>query len=209
MGFAAYRGATGCGDGPTGGAIDLQTTLVGQWSPQGAYSLGIYACRRVVGSTAWSVHAEGRALDLGVRGGQAQLVGDEVLEQLLQAHDEALQRVIWDRKTFDLLTPLGRPYTGRDPHTGHLHIELSWAAARGEIPLGLPLDQEEDEDPMPNLIVAFRGAQWCVSPDLTARVGLASGVDVQALLKINGGRSYVPSTLSEALMLRIPEVSAL
>lgn len=207
MGFAAAVGASGCGPGPTRGAVDLQTQAL-QARP-GLISLGIYACRRIGGAgSAWSLHAEGRAIDLGIGSGGYAL-GDLVLGDLRGLADNVLQRVIWDRRTFDLVSPWGRPYTGRDPHTGHLHVELSWPAARGDLMIEYPQLLEEEEETMPILLVAYHGAMWAVSPDLTSRVGLAQSVDVEQLAKINGGRTYLSADLSDGLMARIPEVSAL
>jgi len=206
MGFAAAVGAIGCATGPSVGAVELQEQLVSSFGPLGCFSLGIYVCRRQGGpESPWSLHAEGRAIDLGVREDSSP-VGYEVLEDLTGLADGTLQRVIWDRRIYDLVSPDGRPYDGVSPHVDHLHIELSWPAARGEMPIALPTDDGDEDDPMPMLIVAWRGAQWCVSPDLTSRVGLAQSTDVSALLRVNGGRSYTPATLSEALMERIPEV---
>lgn len=206
MGFAAAVGALGCQAGPSSGAVELQRQLLELFGHRHCYALGIYNCRRQAGpASPWSLHAEGRAIDLGVRAGYRD-VGDEVLHDLRALADGVLQRIIWFRKVYDLAAPEGRPYAGPNPHEDHLHIELSWPAARGEMTIALPDDTDSEDEPMPNLIVAYKGAQWCVSPDLSTRVGLPQSTDVTTLLRVNAGRSYVPAVLSESLMQRIPEV---
>lgn len=204
MGFAAWVAPTGCTGGPAVGAVDLQNQLADAYGPKEAFSLGIYNCRRVgAPGSPWSVHAEGRAVDLGVLDHSGDL-GYAILRALEGLPDDVLQRVIWDRTTYDLASPRGRPYVGRSPHIDHLHIELSWPAARGIIPFQLLRDDDLEDEPMPMLIAAWRGAQWVVSPDLSGKVGLASSDDVRALLAAGGGRVYVPATLTEALMAKIP-----
>lgn len=207
MDFAPAVPARGCVGGPQDGAVDLQTHAT-QANPA-LVPLGIYACRRVGGApTTWSVHAEGRAVDLGTGdGGQA--LGLEVLASLLQVGDQVLQRIIYWHTIYDLLSPGGRAYNGANPHTDHLHVELSWPAARREISIDWPEQLDDEEDPMPILLVAYHGAMWAVRPDLTARVGLSQSTDVTALSRINGGRTYQAATLTAGLMDRIPEVSAL
>jgi peptidoglycan hydrolase-like protein with peptidoglycan-binding domain len=40
-----------------------------------------------------------------------------------------IQTVIWDRRIWSRRSPNGRAYTGVNPHTDHLHIELNRSAA--------------------------------------------------------------------------------
>lgn len=209
MGFAPAIGARGCADGPQSGAVDLQGRILSRFGPRGAFPLGIFNCRRIGGpDSPWSLHAEGRAIDVGIPGVSGEL-GDQLVGELLRSTDLALQRLLWSGECFDLVSPEGRPITSGSMHEDHVHAELSWPCARGEIVCVLPDDDDPEEDAMPVLIVAYRGAQWAVSPDLTTRVGLSQSVDVQALTRLNGGRSYVSAVLSESLMARIPPVSAL
>jgi Putative peptidoglycan binding domain len=41
-----------------------------------------------------------------------------------------LQCIIYDRTIWSARSPDGRPYEGVNPHYDHLHIELTWQAAR-------------------------------------------------------------------------------
>jgi hypothetical protein len=97
---------------------------------QGARNYGIYNCRSVRGSTNRSVHGEGRALDVGFSG-----VGNPAGTRLVQAllpHVGTLgiQMIIWNRRIYSARYPRGAAYTGVNPHTDHVHIELTWDAAR-------------------------------------------------------------------------------
>ena len=130
MDWAPHVAAAGCGAGPTPGALALQAWLLDTYGRRGAVTGGgIYNCRRVLGSQSWSLHAEGRALDLMVTPGWVP-VGDQVLAQLGQFGLElGLQRIIWWHQVYDHESPGGRDYYGTSPHTDHLHIELTWPAA--------------------------------------------------------------------------------
>lgn len=81
------------------------------------------------------IHEEGRALDVMVRGA----LGDEIANWLaLHARELGLQYIIWDRVELSALPvgPAWEPYEGvtqwgtpRDPHTNHIHVEISPAYA--------------------------------------------------------------------------------
>jgi hypothetical protein len=209
MTFAYADPAGHCTSGPAPGAVDLANTLLHRWGPFGATSLGIFACRKIAGTDTWSVHAEGRAFDLGIPPDSRPELGDAVLRELLRAPDELLQRVIWWGQVYDRQTPGGRPLGGGNPHEDHLHIEIPWEHADGltsaEI-AALLGETERERDPTVHLIVAYHGAQWIVAGDLTSRVGLADGADVRTLDAVGGGAFYIPAVLSTALMDKIPEV---
>lgn len=155
MGFAPSVGATGCRGGPSAGAVALLAEIIEAWGPEGVRSLGIYNCRKIAGSDEWSIHSEGRAVDLGVSGVHADVPG-QILGCLLGAGNGVLQRIIWDHRVYDIQTPAGREYGGSNPHTDHLHVELSWAAARQEIPLELQLDDQEDDIDVDDVRQAMR-----------------------------------------------------
>lgn len=211
MGFSRADAARGCAEGPQRGTVDLANTMLHRWGPLGATSLGIFNCRKIAGTETWSVHAEGRAFDLGIPVGSRPELGDAVVRELLRAPDQLLQRVIWFGRVWDLASPDGRGYGGPNSHVDHVHMESSWASAPGlsaeQIAqlLGEPLIDKDETVP---LIVAFNGAQWIVAPDLSSRVGLASSDDVRTLLALDGGRLYRPAVLTTALMMKIPEVRA-
>lgn len=211
MTFAQLDRAVGCTAGPTNGAVDLANTLLHRWSPFGAYTLGIFNCRKIAGTDEWSVHSEGRAFDLGIPESSRPELGDAVLRELLAVPDELLQRVLWWGQNYDRQTPLGRPITRGDRHETHLHIEIPWKTADGLTSAQIAQllgESERERDPTVNLIVAYKGAQWIVAGDLTSRVGLADGTDVRTLDAVGGGGFYIPAVLSASLMDKIPEVRA-
>lgn len=100
------------------------------------------------------LHEDGRALDVMLRPGQA-AIGDEIASWLV-SHADAIgaQYVIWDRYEWSAAPfgPAWEPYDTsadrdrwgrrRDPHTDHVHVELSpaWSSdrARMRAALGLP-----------------------------------------------------------------------
>lgn len=94
------------------------------WRARGLRSDGIYNRRPVRGSTSvWSLHAVGRAVDLGVPAGQKGLdLGNEIAVRCIAHHDAlGIGEVIWNRHRWS--TEHGYvPYDGLDPHTSHVHI---------------------------------------------------------------------------------------
>jgi len=99
----------------------------------GSRNLGIVNCRPVRGGKADSLHSEGRASDLGhlVRIPAEGAAGDRLAALLVQnAHALGVQCVIWNRRIWSSSRPTWRPYGGPNPHTDHLHVELTWAGAR-------------------------------------------------------------------------------
>lgn len=129
--WASWQGADDCTDGPTSGARHLLAYLAESW-PQGS-SMGIYNCRSVVGGSTTSLHGEGRAVDWGMpmHRGRGTRVGRSIVDAL-GAHGRRLgiQAVIYDREIWSEKSPDGRYYGGQHPHYDHLHIELTWEAAR-------------------------------------------------------------------------------
>jgi len=127
-----YERAVSCTTGPQTGAKALMAWVLGAFGPKGATNLGIFNCRPIRGTNnTTSLHGEGRACDFGFP------VGDpdgDVLQQLLLDHSEELgiqciiyERHIWSGAHWDEGL---RPYGGTNPHIDHLHVELSWNAAR-------------------------------------------------------------------------------
>ena len=127
-----YQGATGCLPDAQPGARALMAWWLARFGGRGAINSGILNCRPVVGGTARSLHSEGRAADLGVRPINA-AYGHEAAS-LLHAHSGELgiQCVIWSRGIWSGSQPNAgfRLYKGQNPHLDHLHVELSWPAAR-------------------------------------------------------------------------------
>lgn len=119
-----------CSGGPQPGATALMNWCLTNY--QTSRNLGIYNCRTVRGSTAPSMHGEGRAIDVGfpVAGGKAHADGHRLLEDLAKKAGElGLQCIIWDRRIFSARSPRGRRYSGANPHIDHLHVELTRGSA--------------------------------------------------------------------------------
>jgi hypothetical protein len=96
-------------------------------------NLGIYACRDIKGTHVRSAHAEGRALDVGLRAhipGE-KFIGDQLFRVLINsAPKSGIDNVIWNRQIWSVSHGGPRPWIGhyksgglKNPHTDHLHIE--------------------------------------------------------------------------------------
>lgn len=160
----------------------------------GGHSMGIYACRDVRGGQGLSLHAEGRAYDHAPRSGDLG-EGYAVLNAVAEAADSlGIQRVIWDQVIYDEGSPDGRPYYGSDPHTTHLHIEQTRAAAASldsatarqalggttfdlEGPMLLLRRRDDPEDTMRWLLLngtRFRLEGWAISVQPLIDAGVPS-----------------------------------
>jgi hypothetical protein len=127
-----YQPAKACTDGPTPGALALMSWLIAIYGSRGGKNLGIFNCRTVRGGTTTSLHGEGRALDFGINPHGARY-GTELAEQLRANSAElGVQCIIWNRRIWSGSYPQAgwRTYSGVNPHVDHLHVELSWDAAR-------------------------------------------------------------------------------
>lgn len=128
MNWATWEKAVRCSGRPEPGALALLSWLQERW-PVG-WSGGIYNCRPVRGQKSMSIHAEGRAVDF-MMPGASHPQGIEIVRELgARGRELGVQSVIWDRRIWSARSPEGRAYTGVNPHTDHLHIELTRAAGR-------------------------------------------------------------------------------
>ena len=115
----------------------------------------IYNCRRVRGGRSNSVHGDGRAVDIFIptrRGGVADNAkGDRIANWLAtNAAYIGIQYIIWDRTSFKgSREAQSKCYTGAHPHNDHIHVELTWAAAREETPF-FRQDQRASPAPAPS-----------------------------------------------------------
>ena len=117
------------------GAAALMAWCLHESGCKGARNLGIYNCRAIRGSHNRSIHGDGRAIDVGFPG-HSNPEGWKLVERLLPHVGKlGIQRIIWARRIWDAKAPAGRHYSGAADHFDHVHIELTWAAARG---LNLP-----------------------------------------------------------------------
>lgn len=107
---------------------------------------GVYGCynpRRIAGSRAWSLHAEGRALDVGV-GASANALGWQLACELVQ--DRIIygtMRVMWDKHIWSIERPTDwrRLGASSQQHTDHLHIEQYWRAAQRPVTVSNDLER--------------------------------------------------------------------
>ena len=129
MGFPTWQPASRCIGSATPGAQALMRWIIETYGTKGAGNWGIYNCRTVRGGSDTSIHAEGRALDVGFPIGDAD--GDQLRNRLLARVGRlGIQAIIYERRIYSALSPEGRPYTGVAPHFDHLHIELTREAAQ-------------------------------------------------------------------------------
>lgn len=101
----------------------------------GIGDLGIYNCRATRGGGSLSTHGEGRGWDAkcNATSKSGLALGNRLAAWLvLHAQELGIQRVIWNRRQWDSKTRTWRKYSGRSPHTDHLHIELCWKSARDQ-----------------------------------------------------------------------------
>jgi hypothetical protein len=96
-------------------------------------NLGIFVCRNIKGTNVRSAHAEGRALDIGLRADlpAEKFVGDQLFRTLIDsARRSGIDNVIWNRQIWSISLGGPRPWIGhyksgalKNPHTDHLHVE--------------------------------------------------------------------------------------
>ncbi len=127
-----YQPAGPCTQGPQPGATALMAWWLNGFAARGAVNTGIFNCRVIAGSSVPSLHGEGRAADLGVRPFDADYGHD--VASLLHANSAeiGIQCIIWSRRIWSGAQPHAgfRQYRGSSPHVDHLHVELTWPAAR-------------------------------------------------------------------------------
>lgn len=130
--FAGYAGAKSCTSGPQTGARGFMSWYLAKYSDLGGQNSGIFHCRMVRGSSSTtSLHGEGRAVDLGIKFARSEFA--ILAEQLRKhSHELGIQCIIYDRRIFSggSQTQGWKKYTGVNPHTDHLHVEMAWWAAR-------------------------------------------------------------------------------
>jgi len=94
-----------------------------------------YGCwnpRRIKGSSSWSLHAEGRAIDVHVPANMKNLGWELGCELSNRRQVYGVQRVIWDGHIWSIEQPRGWREllaSTKDKHRDHLHIEQWWADA--------------------------------------------------------------------------------
>jgi hypothetical protein len=133
--------ASNC-SGPTGspllpGTLSLANYIETTWPDVGTVSKTV-VCRSIRGGTQTSVHGIGRAIDVGIGDendfeaptSEELALGNEIRNVLINnAETLGLQRIIWNNQTWSSSQGGWSPYTGTNPHHGHLHIEVNIEAA--------------------------------------------------------------------------------
>jgi hypothetical protein len=128
-GVGTYDGVAGerCSGGLKPGSKQLGSMLDGRFVSEITRWDG-YACRaNTANRRQLSVHAVGRALDLFTR------KGDPVANYLItNSNVLGVQMVIWNRTVWRITASGARSkaYTGPNPHTDHVHVELTREAAK-------------------------------------------------------------------------------
>lgn len=119
------------------------------------YELGCYNPRNVRGSSSSrSLHAEGRAIDVGVPWGFKAIGDDLAALCILHSEEIQVQEVVYYRRIWSSTRPYWHAYDGENPHTDHVHIGLNWDGALGhaqyfnkDLEL-LPVPIKKEEPPM-------------------------------------------------------------
>jgi hypothetical protein len=153
-----------CSGSAQPGAVALRDALMPRF--QGCFDVGIYNCRGSSAGGSLSTHAEGRAWDAGFPG-ECHSNGFALATFLIaNAAHLGVQRIIWCRKNWGGIDSQGNfkdywvPYGGPHPHTDHLHIELTWHAAKTLTRQAIELlfaQQQQEEEGMQKVMKASWG----------------------------------------------------
>jgi len=114
--------------GPRPGTQALLDVILFLWAKSKVTNVGIYNRRSVRGGSSWSLHAVGRAMDVGV----PNIGVGTLIATFLTTGDNAkgcgICEVIFNRRRWTAETGW-LPYHGEDPHTAHIHIGQTIRAA--------------------------------------------------------------------------------
>ncbi len=136
--YSPYQGQSTCNPAPKVGTLALSKLVMAAY--RGTGSSGI---ARDCSIGARSEHKEGRAWDWTVSYANARqraqaadfvhwlFATDVYGNRFAEARRLGVMYVIWNHKIWSAAQASAgwRKYTGADPHTGHMHISLSWAGA--------------------------------------------------------------------------------
>jgi hypothetical protein len=135
-----------CLGGFSSGAKDLGTMLSARFASAIRRNEG-YACRaNTANANQLSMHAMGRAVDVMMadvsNSARGQAAGKRIADYLLLNADLlGAQYIIWNRTKCNMSQRSCGRYSGPNPHTDHIHVELTEAAGAGNAPFyqGTPL----------------------------------------------------------------------
>jgi hypothetical protein len=121
--------ATGCQTGTIALARAVRTVFPELESLTTVY--GCYSRRYIRGTTTWSIHAEGRAFDVGVPDQCGETGWQLACELVARRTLYGVQRVMWDGHIWSVESPSAwRSLSPRtDQHRSHVHVEQYRAAA--------------------------------------------------------------------------------
>lgn len=123
-----------CASGATPGARELLRAVLEHPDFEAGRSGGIFACRSVRGASAPSVHGNGRAVDLMFPGAghpQGTALKNLLVKTGRNRPDLGIQFIIWNRRKYGCVDGfVERAYGGQNPHTDHVHVELTKAASK-------------------------------------------------------------------------------
>lgn len=127
---AAEPRAKGCQPGTAALGYAIAEAYPELTCMRGAY--GCYNLRRIAGTTWWSLHAEGRAVDVGVPPELAELGWTLACDIVARRRLYGTMRVMWDGHIWSLEQgadwhPLRLQ---SNQHRDHVHIEQYWFAAQ-------------------------------------------------------------------------------
>jgi hypothetical protein len=136
--FSPYQAQSTCNPTPKPGTLALSKLVMAAYPGTGTSGIA-----RDCSIGGLSEHKEGRAWDWHVvysnpkqRAQAADFVHwlfatDAYGNTFAQARRLGIMYVIWNKRIWGAYSAGSgwRPYTGADPHTGHMHISLSWAGA--------------------------------------------------------------------------------
>jgi hypothetical protein len=137
--YSPYQAQTTCNPAPKPGTLALSKLVMAAYP--GTSSSGIARDCSIGGR---SEHKEGRAWDWHVSYASAKqraqaadfvhwlFASDVYGNRFAEARRLGVMYVIWNHKIWSASQAGSgwRTYTGADPHTGHMHISLSWAGAQ-------------------------------------------------------------------------------
>jgi hypothetical protein len=136
---AAGRVRRGTFNKCTGRAQPGALAMAEQWRRLTGRSAAVYNCRSTTFGTP-SLHGEGRSVDLTANASvpeQARQADSYISWLQSNAIELQVAYIIWNRRqwSWDSRDKGWRPYSGINPHTDHVHVDLSWEGALAPSPM--------------------------------------------------------------------------
>jgi hypothetical protein len=98
--------------------------------------------RRTTAMGTPSAHAEGRAVDIYLKANDEtqRRIGNGLFELFRTRYRElGVAHVIWNRQIWSVAKKGPRPYTGRSPHTNHVHVAFTRSGSQFQPSILIPL----------------------------------------------------------------------